>query len=87
MAAITNFLITPLSFLSGTFYSIDTLPRGMDIVLHANPFFYLIDGFRHGALGVGDANLWIGFAVTLVVDLVLWRVALGWLASGYRLKA
>ena len=87
MAAITNFVITPLSFLSGTFYSVEALPAGFDAVLHANPFFYLIDGFRYGALGVGDANLWVGFAVTLAVDLALWGLALRWLATGYRLKA
>ena len=87
MAAITNFVITPLSFLSGTFYSVEALPPGLDAVLHANPFFYLIDGFRHGALGVGDAQLWVGLAVTLAVDVALWWLALRWLASGYRLKA
>jgi ABC-2 type transport system permease protein len=87
MAAITNFVVTPLSFLSGTFYSVEALPPGLDAVLHANPFFYLIDGFRHGALGIGDANLWIGLAVTLAADVALWMLALRWLASGYRLKA
>ena len=87
MAAITNFLITPLSFLSGTFYSTATLPEAFQLVLYANPFFYLIDGFRHGALGVGDASLWVGFAVTLAIDLALWALAWRWLRSGYRLKA
>jgi ABC-2 type transport system permease protein len=87
MAAITNFVITPLSFLSGTFYSVEALPAGFETVLHANPFFYLIDGFRQGALGVGDASLWAGLAVTLAVDVLLWWLALRWLATGYRLKA
>lgn len=87
MAAITNFLITPLSFLSGTFYSIAMLPEAFRLVLYVNPFFYLIDGFRHGALGVGDAHLWIGFVVTLAIDVALWAWAWRWLRSGYRLKA
>ncbi len=87
MAAITNFLITPLSFLSGTFYSTATLPAAFQAVLHVNPFFYLIDGFRHGALGTADSHPWIGFAVTLAVDLGLWFWALRWLKTGYRLKA
>lgn len=87
MAAITNFVITPLSFLSGTFYSVEALPEAFRTVSQLNPIFYLIDGFRHGALGVGDANLAVGLAVTLAVDLVLWWLALRWLASGYRLKA
>lgn len=87
MAAITNFVVTPLSFLSGTFYSVETLPGWFAAALHVNPFFYLIDGFRHGALGTADAHPWIGLGVTLAVDLALWLVALRWLARGYRLKA
>ena len=87
MAAITNFVITPLSFLSGTFYSVEALPDGLDGVLHANPFFYLIDGVRYGALGTADAHPWIGLAVTLAVDALLWWLALRWLRTGYRLKA
>lgn len=87
MAAITNFVITPLSFLSGTFYSTGTLPGWFETTMHLNPFFYLIDGFRHGAVGVGDANPWVGFAITLSINAALWFLALRWLASGYRLKA
>lgn len=87
MAAITNFIVTPLSFLSGTFYSVEALPPAFDTVLHLNPFFYLIDGFRYGALGTADSSPWIGFAVTLSVAVVLWLLALRWLTTGYRLKA
>ncbi len=87
MAAITNFVITPLSFLSGTFYSVEALPPAFDTVLHLNPFFYLIDGFRYGALGTADSHPWLGFAITLSVAVVLWLLALRWLSTGYRLKA
>ena len=86
MSAITNFIITPLSFLSGTFYSITVLPPAFQAVSQANPFFYLIDGFRYGAVGVADASPWIGFAVTLFLNAVLGWIAWRWLASGYRLK-
>jgi ABC-2 type transport system permease protein len=87
MAAMTNFVVTPLSFLSGTFYSVEALPEALQTVSLLNPIFYLIDGFRQGALGVGDADPLTGLAVTLAVDLALWYIALRWLATGYRLKA
>lgn len=87
MAAITNFVITPLSFLSGTFYSVDNLPEPFKTLSHWNPIFYLIDGARYGVTGVSDASPWRGMLVcSLVVAAVLylcWR----WLKSGYRMKA
>ena len=86
MSAITNFVITPLSFLSGTFYSITALPAAFQAVSQINPFFYLIDGFRYGALGSGDASPWAGFVVTVGVNLALWALAWRWLARGYKLK-
>ncbi|MEM9062470.1 MAG: ABC transporter permease [Pseudomonadota bacterium] len=86
MSAITNFVITPLSFLSGTFYSISALPEAFRAVSHVNPFFYLIDGFRFGSIGVSDASPWTGLAVTLVVNVALWLLALRWLQTGYKLK-
>ena len=87
MAAITNFVVTPLSFLSGTFYSIDRLPETFRTLSHGNPFFYLIDGFRYGALGRSDADPWLGLALTMAVNAVLAAIALRWLATGYRLKS
>ena len=87
MSAITNFVITPLSFLSGTFYSIKALPEAFQTASQANPFFYLIDGVRYGALGIGDASPWAGLAVTLGLNLVLGLIAWTWLKRGYRLKA
>lgn len=87
MAAITNFIITPLSFLSGTFYSTQTLPDVMRVITHLNPVFYLIDGVRYGMLGVSDSSPWVGLlvcsAATGTTVLVAWR----WFKSGYRLKA
>lgn len=87
MSMITNFVITPLSFLSGTFYSIQVLPASFQAASHANPFFYLIDGVRHGALGASDANPWVGLAVTAGLGAVLWVWAWAWLRSGHKLKA
>ncbi|MEM7506608.1 MAG: ABC transporter permease [Pseudomonadota bacterium] len=86
-AAITNFVISPLSFLSGTFYSISVLPETFQTLSRFNPFFYLIDGARYGAIGVSDADPWIGLAVTFAINLVLVFTAWRWLASGYRLKS
>jgi len=86
MAAITNFVVTPLSFLSGTFYSVQALPQPFRALAHWNPIFYLIDGARYGIAGVSDAPAPRGLAVCgLAVALVLftaWR----WLARGYRMK-
>ncbi|HWL55295.1 MAG TPA: ABC transporter permease [Paracoccus sp. (in: a-proteobacteria)] len=86
MAAITNFVVTPLSFLSGTFYSVQSLPQPFRTLAHWNPIFYLIDGARYGFAGVSDAPPLRGLVVCLiVVGLVLftgWR----WLRTGYRMK-
>ena len=87
MASITNFVIMPLSFLSGTFYSISVLPEPFLTLSHINPFFYLIDGFRYGATGVSDAVPALGLAVTLAVDAALAWAAWQWLRRGYRLKS
>jgi ABC-2 type transport system permease protein len=86
MAAITNFIVTPLSFLSGTFYSVEVLPQPFRALAHWNPIFYLIDGARYGIAGVSDAPplqglIVCGLSVVLVLGLA-WR----WLDSGYRMK-
>lgn len=87
MAAITNFVITPLSFLSGTFYSISVLPEPFLTLSHLNPFFYLIDGFRYGAAGISDASPVTGLVATLAVNAGLALLAWHWLRRGYRLKS
>jgi ABC-2 type transport system permease protein len=87
MAAITNFVIVPLSFLSGTFYSIQRLPEIWQIVAQFNPFFYAIDGFRYGFIGQGDAPFWLGAMVMIGVDIVLFLAVHRMLVSGYKLKS
>jgi len=86
-SGVTNFVITPLAFLSGTFYSIDRLPPIFQAFAHANPFFYMIDGFRYGFIGVSDAPLWIGAQVLTVTNLLLWMLCWRLIATGYKLKA
>jgi len=87
MAFITNFVITPLAFLSGTFYSIDRLPEFAQGIAFVNPFFYAIDGFRHAITGQGDVSLVLGATVLGVIDLVLAVWALHLFRRGYNLKA
>ncbi|MGY6534109.1 MAG: ABC transporter permease [Pararhodobacter sp.] len=86
IAAITNFVVTPLAFLSGTFYSLEALPGWMQTVSHLNPVFYLIDGARHGYLGVSDSNPVLGLAVTLATTALLSALAWWWFRTGFRLK-
>jgi len=87
IAAVTNFVVTPLSFLSGTFYTVARLPDGWQFLAHLNPFFYLIDGVRYGALGHADAPLWVGALVVLGMNLALFLLAWRILHVGWRLKA
>lgn len=87
MAAITNFIITPLSFLSGTFYSIERLPETMQVLTHFNPIFYLIDGVRFGMIGASDSSPWLGLAVCLASSTFVCALSWYWLRTGYRLKA
>src|SRR5215213_9519646 len=85
-AAVTNFVVSPLSLLSGTFYSAHQLAPAFQKVSHANPFFYVISGFRSGFLGVSDSPLWIGGAGLLALNLVLWAVCYSLLKSGWKIK-
>jgi len=86
LAAVTNFVITPLAFLSGTFYSTERLPAFWKAVAHANPFFYMIDGFRYGMTGHADGAPGAGVAVLLAVNLGLGLWAHRLFRIGYRLK-
>jgi ABC-2 type transport system permease protein len=85
-AAVTNFVVQPLTLLSGTFYAIDKVSPVMRSLSHANPIFYVIDGFRYGFLGVSDGLAGQGAIVLLVIDVALWLLAFRLLKSGWRLK-
>lgn len=87
LAAVTNFVIMPMTFLSGTFYLVDKLPEPFRSASHFNPFFYLIDGFRYGFIGHADGSIAIGVVSTglLTVALFLWCWRL--FVTGYRLKS
>ena len=86
-AAVTNFVIQPLTLLSGTFYAIDKVNPTMAMISHANPFFYVIDGFRSGFIGVSDSLLMQGGVMLLLVNLALWVLCYKVVRSGWRLKA
>ncbi len=87
MAAITNFIVTPLAFLSGTFYSVDALPPVLRTITYFNPIFYLIDGLRYSVLGVSDSAPALGAVVALGSTLAVAAIALAMFTRGYRLKA
>lgn len=87
MAAVQNFVIMPLTMLSGTFYPIGRLPEPFVSISHFNPFFQLIDGFRYGFTGHAESDLLFGGLMSLGVTLVLCVVCWSWLSKGYKLKA
>lgn len=86
LAAFQNFIVMPLTFLAGVFYSIHSLPPFWQAVSHANPFFYLIDGFRYGFFGQSDVAISLSLSVTMLSFLVLSAVTLYLIKSGYRLR-
>lgn len=87
VAMVTNFIITPLSFLSGTFYSVQDLPVFFQHISHANPFFYMIDGFRFAMIGTSDTSPLLGASVLIVSNIVLFLAAHTMFAKGWRLKS
>ena len=87
MATVTNFVIVPLSFLSGTFYSIERLPEVLQIISKANPFFYMIDGFRYSFIGESDGSLIFGVFYLTIVSLILWLVSYILYKNGYKIKS
>ncbi len=87
LAAVQNFLITPLTFLSGTFYAIGSLSEPFRTIAHLNPVFYLIDGFRYAFTGEAETNLFAGAAVTFAICGVLGAACYFLFRSGYRLKS
>ena len=86
LQAITNFVVTPLSFLSGTFYSIKLLPAPFDMISSYNPIFFIIDGFRYGAIGESDGNIWFNLICSIIICLFLIFISGRWFSTGYRLK-
>jgi ABC-2 type transport system permease protein len=86
-AAVTNFVVAPLSLLSGTFYSIESLAPAFRAVSHANPFFYVISGFRYGFVGVADSPVAFGAGLLLAINLVLGALCYALLKKGWKLKS
>jgi ABC-2 type transport system permease protein len=86
IAAFQNFIIMPMTFLSGVFYSVGSLPPFWKAVSHLNPFFYMIDGFRHGFFGVSDASPWVSLAVVGGSLLVVCGLCLHLLRIGYKIR-
>jgi ABC-2 type transport system permease protein len=87
MAAFQNFIIMPMTFLSGVFYSVHSLPPFWQALSHLNPFFYMIDGFRRGFFGASDVSPWLSLAVVGTSFVLVSAVALRLLAAGYKIRS
>jgi ABC-2 type transport system permease protein len=86
MAVFQNFVIMPMTFLSGVFYSIHSLPPAWQTVSHLNPFFYMIDGFRYGFFGVSDVSPWISLGIVGSALIVVSWIAVHLLKIGYKIR-
>jgi ABC-2 type transport system permease protein len=86
MAAFQNFVIMPMTFLSGVFYSIHSLPAFWQGVSHLNPFFYMIDGFRYGFFGVSDVSPWLSLGIVGTVFVLVSALAVHLLRIGYKIR-
>ena len=87
MAAFQNFVIMPMTFLSGVFYSIHSLPPFWQTVSDLNPFFYMIDGFRYGFFGVSDVSPWLSLGIVSVALLTVSAIAVNMLRTGYKIRS
>ena len=87
MATVTNFVIIPLSFLSGTFYTIDRLPNFLQTISKINPFFYMIDGFRYSFIGNSDSSIIIGIIYLSILSFLSWFSAYFLFKKGYKIKS
>ena len=87
MAAFQNFLIMPMTFLSGVFYSINSLPSFWQTLSHLNPFFYMIDGFRYGFFGQSDVSPWLSLAIVGTALVCVSALALHLLRTGYKIRS
>ena len=87
LAAFQNFVIMPMTFLSGVFYSIQSLPAFWQAVSHLNPFFYMIDGFRYGFFGLSDVSPWLSLTIVGVATVTASAVAVHLLRIGYKIRS
>ncbi len=87
MATVTNFVIVPLSFLSGTFYTIDRLPKFLQTISEANPFFYMIDGFRYSFIGVADGSIETGIIYLCFLSFLTWLATYFLFKKGYKIRS
>ena len=86
LAAFQNFIILPLTFLSGVFYTLHILPTGWQVVSHLNPFFYMIDGFRYGFFGISDVSPYLSLSVVAICLVAISYLTIGMLKAGYKLR-
>ena len=87
MATITNFIIVPLSFLSGTFYSVEKLPDFLVIISNYNPFFHMIDGFRYSFINSMDGSIKFGLTYLFILSIIMWIIAYTLYKKGYKIKS
>lgn len=87
IAAITNFVVTPMTFLSGTFYSINSLPGIWGTLAHYNPFFFMIDGFRYGFINHADGDIVFGAGLLVFINMLLIGLVWWMLKTGYKIKS
>ena len=87
MATVTNFIIVPLSFLSGTFYSVESLPEILKDISFYNPFFHMIDGFRYAFINDLDGSLKFGISFLTIIALIVWFIAYYLYDKGYKIKS
>ena len=87
MATVTNFVIVPLSFLSGTFYSIEKLPGILKSLSYYNPFFHMIDGFRYSFIGQSDGSIKFGVIFLLIISFITWYISYLLFRRGYKIKS
>jgi len=87
LAAFQNFIVMPMTFLSGVFYSIHSLPPFWQRVSHFNPFFYMIDGFRFGFFGISDVSPWLSLSVVASALMLVSIIAIALLKTGYKIRS
>ena len=87
MATVTNFIIVPLSFLSGTFYSVDRLPNFLNILSQYNPFFHMIDGFRYAFINNMDGSIKFGLIFLIILSILTWFISYILYKKGYKIKS